>query len=83
MGLLTFPFRLPMLPVRGFVKLASVITDEVEREMANPATLRHKLEDAERAQASGEMSEEQAAEYKDAAFAEFAQARHHRGRTQQ
>jgi hypothetical protein len=83
MGLLTFPFRLPMLPVRGFVNLASVITDEVEREMANPATLRRKLEHAEQAQASGEMSEEQAAEYKDAAFAEFAQARQHRGRTKQ
>ena len=25
MSLLTFPFRLPLLPVRGLVKLASVI----------------------------------------------------------
>ena len=75
MGLLTFPFRLPMLPVRGFVNLASVISEEVERERANPATIRRKLEHAEQAQASGEISEEQAAEIRDSAFADFAQAR--------
>lgn len=75
MSLLTFPFKLPMLPVRGFVNLASVIAEEVEREMADPATLRRKLEDVERALASGEISEEQAAEIRDQAYAQFAQAR--------
>jgi Gas vesicle protein G len=75
MSLLTFPFRLPLLPVRALVNLASVIADEAEREMADPATLRRKLEDAEQALASGEISEEQAADFQDAAFAEFAQAR--------
>jgi hypothetical protein len=75
MSLLTFPFRLPLLPVRGVVKLASVIADEAERKMADPATLRRKLEHAERARASGEMSDEQAAEFQDAALAEFTQAR--------
>ena len=75
MSLLTFPFRLPLLPVRALVNLASVIADEAEQEMADPATLRRKLEHAEQARASGEMSEEQAAEFQDAAFAEFAQAR--------
>ena len=43
--------------------------------MADPATIRRKLEHAEQARASGEMSEEQAAEFQDAAFAEFTQAR--------
>jgi hypothetical protein len=75
MNLLTFLFRLPWFPVQGFVKLASVIRDEAEREMANPVTIRRELEHAERARASGEMSDEQAAEYQDAAFAEFARAR--------
>ena len=75
MNLLTFLFRLPWFPVQGFVKLASVIKDEAEREMANPVTIRRELEHAERARASGEMSDEQAADFQDAAFAEFTQAR--------
>ena len=75
MNLFTFLFRLPLFPVRSFVKLASVIKDEAEREMANPVTIRRELEHAERARASGEMSDEQAADFQDAAFAEFTQAR--------
>ena len=75
MNLLTFLFRLPLFPVQGFVKLASVIKDEAEREMANPVTIRRELEHAERARASGEMSDEQAADFQDAAFAEFTRAR--------
>ena len=75
MNLLTFVFRLPLVPVQSFVKLASVIRDEAEREMANPVTIRRELEHAERARASGEMSDEQAAEFQDAAFAEFTRAR--------
>jgi hypothetical protein len=72
---LTFLFRLPLFPVQGFVKLATVIKDEAEREMASPVTIRRELEHAERARASGQMSDEQAAEYQDAAFAEFTRAR--------
>ena len=75
MNLLTFLLRLPWLPVQGFVKLATVIRDEAEQEMANPVTIRRELEHAERARAAGEMSDEQAAEFQDAAFAEFTRAR--------
>ena len=75
MNPLTFLFRLPLFPVQGFVKLASAIRDEAERERANPVTIRHELEHAEQAQASGEMSDEQAADFQDAAFAEFTLAR--------
>jgi hypothetical protein len=75
MSLLTFLFRLPMLPVRSFVQLATVIKDEAEREMANPVKIRRELEHAERARASGEMTDEQAGEFQQAAFAEFARAR--------
>lgn len=74
MGLLTFLFRLPWLPVQGFVKLASVIKEEADRQMASPATIRRELEQAERARAAGEMSDEQAAEFQDEALAEFTQA---------
>jgi pantothenate kinase-related protein Tda10 len=75
MNLITFLFRLPLFPVRSFVKLASVIKDEAEREMADPVTIRRELEHADRARASGEMSDEQTAEFQDAAFAEFTKAR--------
>jgi len=75
MNLFTFLFRLPLLPVQSFVKLASVIKDEAEREMADPVTIRRELEHVERARASGQMSDEQAAEFQDAAFAEFTRAR--------
>ena len=75
MGLLTFLFRLPLLPVRSFVQLATLIKDETEREMADPATIRRDLEHAERAHASGEISDEQAAAFQNAAFAEFTRAR--------
>jgi Gas vesicle protein G len=75
MNLFTFLFRLPLLPVRGFVQLATLIAEEAEREMANPATIRRELEQAERARASGEISDEQAGEFEQAALAEFAQAR--------
>jgi hypothetical protein len=75
MNLFTFLFRLPLLPVRGFVQLATLIAEEAEREMANPVTIRRELEQAERARASGEISDEQAGEFEQAAFAEFARAR--------
>jgi hypothetical protein len=74
MNLFTFLFRLPLLPVRSFVQLANLIKEEAEREMANPATIRRELEHAERARATGEISDEQAAEFEQAAFAEFARA---------
>jgi hypothetical protein len=75
MNLFTFLFRLPLLPVRSMVHLANLIKEEAERERANPVTIRRELEHAERARASGEISDEQAAEFQRAAFAEFARAR--------
>jgi pantothenate kinase-related protein Tda10 len=75
MNLITFLLKLPWFPVQGFIKLASVIADEAEQEMANPVTIRRDLERAERARAAGEMSDEQAEQFQDAAFAEFARAR--------
>jgi hypothetical protein len=74
MNLLTFLFRLPLLPVRSFVRLGTLIQEEAERERANPATIRRELEQAERARASGEISDEQAADFQRAALGEFARA---------
>jgi hypothetical protein len=74
MNLLTFLFRLPLLPVRSFVQLATLIAEEAEREMASPATIRRELEHVERAQAAGEISAGQAAEFEQAVLAEFTRA---------
>ena len=79
MNPLTFLFRLPLLPVRSFVQLATLIAEEAEQQRANPATIRRELEHADLARASGEISDEQAAEFERAALAKFAQARHGAG----
>ena len=70
-----FVIRLPLLPVRGVIRLATLIQGEAEREMVNPVKIRRELEQVEHARASGQISDEQAAKFQRAAFAEFAQAR--------
>ena len=40
MGLLTMPFRLPLRPLQGVIKLAEVIKEQAEREMYDPARIR-------------------------------------------
>jgi hypothetical protein len=62
MGLLTLPFRLPFLPVQAVVRLAQLIQEEAEKTLYDPATIRRELEEIERARASGDISEEEAAQ---------------------
>lgn len=76
MNLFTLLFRLPLLPVRGFMQLGTLIKEEVDREMASPARIRRELEHAEQARESGEISDEQAEEYQEEALGEYARARH-------
>ena len=59
MGLLTLIFRLPLLPVRGFIRLGEVIQDEAERQLHDPARVRHELEQAEEQRAAGQISEDE------------------------
>ena len=75
MSLVTFPFRLPLLPVHAIVRLAEIIQDEAERTLADPATIRRELEQIEQARASGEVSEEEAAELEKEALARFTRLR--------
>jgi hypothetical protein len=60
-NLLTLPFRLPLLPVQGLIKLAEIIRDEAEQEYYNPAAVRRELEEAEWEAATGQISEEDVA----------------------
>ncbi|MDR3033106.1 MAG: gas vesicle protein GvpG [Kitasatospora sp.] len=57
MDLLTLLFRLPLLPLRGFVQLGEVLHEQAERELRDPASVRRQLEEAEQARESGEASD--------------------------
>ena len=57
MDLLTLPFRLPFMPLRGFIRLAEILRDQAEQEQRDPASVRRQLEEAEEAHESGEMSD--------------------------
>jgi hypothetical protein len=57
MNLLTLLFRLPLMPLRGFVQLGEILHDQAERELRDPASVRRQLEDAQHARVSGEMSD--------------------------
>ena len=57
MNLLTLLFRLPFMPLRGFVQLGEILHDQAERELHDPASVRRQLEEAQQARVSGEMSD--------------------------
>lgn len=53
------PIRFPLLPLRGVIKLGEVLEEEAERELHDPARIRHELEDAQRRCDAGEITEEE------------------------
>ena len=61
MDLLTLLFRLPLMPLRGFVQLAGILHEQAERELRDPASVRRQLEEADHAGDSGEMSDQDVA----------------------
>jgi hypothetical protein len=63
MELFTLLLRLPFLPVTGVVRLAEIIADEADRELHDPARIRHELEEAQRRRDAGEISDEELAEF--------------------
>ena len=75
MGLLTLPFRLPLLPLQGVLRLAQVIQEEADRQLTDPARIRRELEDIEQARQAGEISDEEAAEFQREAVARYTEAR--------
>lgn len=62
MDLLSLTLGLPLAPVRGLIKVAELIRDEAEREMYATSTARRQVEEAEAADAAGEISEADKAE---------------------
>jgi hypothetical protein len=61
MNPLTLLFRLPLLPLQGVLRLGALIQQEAERQLADPATVRHELEGIQQRLESGQISEEEAA----------------------
>ncbi|MHB1594095.1 MAG: gas vesicle protein GvpG [Streptosporangiaceae bacterium] len=61
MDLFTLLFRLPLMPLRGLLRVAEVIRDQAESELYSPGAARRELEQAAGAREAGEMSEEQVA----------------------
>ena len=54
----TLLFRLPVMPLQKVVQLGGVLQQHAERELRDPANVRRQLEQAERARAAGEISDE-------------------------
>jgi Gas vesicle protein G len=75
MGLLSLPFRLPLLPVQAVVRLAEVIQEEAERTYYDPAAIRRELAEIERARAAGAISEKDAAQLQNEVVARLTQVR--------
>jgi len=73
MNLLTLLLRLPLLPLQGFLRLGELIDEEVQRELRDPARLRHDLEQIQQALESGQISEEEAARAEEEAVTRFIQ----------
>ena len=57
MDLFTLLFRLPLMPLRGFIRLAEILHDQAEQELHDPASVRRQLEEAQEARVAGEMSD--------------------------
>jgi Gas vesicle protein G len=75
MNPITFPLKLPLLPLQGILRLAKAIQEEADRQLADPATVRRELEEVERAHAAGEISDEEAAELEKEIVARYTQVR--------
>jgi hypothetical protein len=56
MNLFTLLFRLPLMPLRGFLWLGDTLYDEAERELHDPAAVRRALEEAEAGAQAGHLS---------------------------
>jgi hypothetical protein len=53
----TLLFRLPILPVKGLIRLGELIQQQAEQELHDPAMVRRQLEEAEEARVAGEVSD--------------------------
>jgi Gas vesicle protein G len=57
--LLTLLFRLPFMPLRGFIRLAQVLQEQAEQELHDPSAVERQLRDAEEARDAGRLSDDE------------------------
>ncbi len=69
MSLLTLPFRLPLMPLRGVLWLGETLRDEAERQLSDPAAVRRELEEAEAEARAGNLSGDELSRAEEAATA--------------
>ncbi|WP_067824953.1 c-type cytochrome biogenesis protein CcmI [Nocardia inohanensis] len=50
---------LPLLPVRGVVALARMLSEEVDKEMYGMSAIRRQLDELQRARAAGRIDQEE------------------------
>lgn len=62
MGLFTGLVTLPLAPVRGVVWLADVLKEQAEAQLYDPGKIAAEMQEIADAVASGEMTDEEAAE---------------------
>ena len=67
--------RLPLLPLKGVIRLGQLIQQDAERQLAAPGRVRRALEDMEQAQAAGVISDQDANELQHQVVARYLQAR--------
>jgi hypothetical protein len=75
MSLLTLPFKLPLLPLMGVVRLAQILQEEAERQLADPVRLQRQLEAIEQAWQAGEITDEEADDLQRQVVMAYTQAR--------
>lgn len=73
--MLTLPFRLPLLPLQGVLRLTQLIQEEANRQLTDPARIQRELETIEGARQAGEISDEEAVELQREAVARYTEAR--------
>ena len=59
MGLISGVFGAPLVPVKGFLRIARLIQQQVDQELHDPAAVRKQLEEIDRAASAGELSEQE------------------------
>jgi hypothetical protein len=62
MGLISGLLTLPLAPVRGVAWVAEIVAEEAERELEEAQSPERALEELEALRATGEISDEEAAE---------------------
>lgn len=61
MGLMGLIGGAPLVPVRGVLGLAHVVSDEAERQLSDPVAVRRRIEEIAESRDAGLLSDEEAA----------------------